>query len=104
MHTMKAVDPLYPNTQWTYWLDKWFVWLALAGIMVNATGLLLPILEPDGALYALIAKNIAITGDYINLKVEGNDWLDKPHLPFWITAISFKLFGINSFAYKFPGV
>jgi 4-amino-4-deoxy-L-arabinose transferase-like glycosyltransferase len=82
----------------------WFIWLSIIGILVNASGLLLPILAPDGALYATISKTMALSGDYVNLYVEGNDWLDKPHFPFWITAFSFKLFGINSFAYKFPGL
>jgi 4-amino-4-deoxy-L-arabinose transferase-like glycosyltransferase len=35
--------------------------------------------------------------------LSGQDWLDKPHFPFWITALSFKIFGINSFAYILPG-
>lgn len=81
-----------------------FIWLSLIGILVNASGLFLPILEPDGALYATISKTMALNGDYVNLYVEGSDWLDKPHFPFWITAFSFKIFGINSFAYKFPGL
>ncbi len=81
-----------------------FIWLIVIGILVNASGLFLPILEPDGALYATISKTMALSGDYVNLMVEGNDWLDKPHFPFWITAFSFKLFGINSFAYKFPAL
>lgn len=81
-----------------------FIWLIIVGIATNATGLFLPILEPDGALYATISKTMALSGDYVNLYVEGSDWLDKPHFPFWITAFSFKLLGINSFAYKFPGL
>jgi 4-amino-4-deoxy-L-arabinose transferase-like glycosyltransferase len=92
------------NSHWTLWLDKWFYWLLMVGILVNASGLLLPVLEPDGALYATISKNMLLSGDYINLRVDGNDWLDKPHFPFWITALSFKLFGTNSFAYKFPAL
>lgn len=96
------LDSSDANTQWKYWLDKWFYILAAIGILVNATGLLLPVLEPDGALYATISKNMVLSGDYINLRVQGIDWLDKPHFPFWITALSFKLFGLNSFAYKFP--
>jgi 4-amino-4-deoxy-L-arabinose transferase-like glycosyltransferase len=92
------------RAQWKIWLDKWFYVLVLAGILVNATGLLLPVLEPDGALYATISKNMVLSGDFINLRVEGHDWLDKPHFPFWITALSFKLLGINGFAYKFPAL
>lgn len=45
---------------------------------------------------------MALSGDWMNLYIDGNDWLDKPHMPFWITAFSFKLFGISSFTYKLP--
>ncbi|QNL49307.1 glycosyltransferase family 39 protein [Olivibacter sp. SDN3] len=62
------------------------------------------IMEPDGALYASIAKNMILRDDWINLYVRGQDWLDKPHLTFWLAAISFKIFGINDFAYKLPSL
>ena len=96
------LDPY--NAEWETWLQKWFTWLLVPAILVNAGGLLIPILEPDGSLYATIAKTIARSGDFINLRVEGKDWLDKPHFPFWIAAISFRCFGINAFAYKFPAL
>jgi len=96
------LDPY--NAEWETWLQKWFTWLLVPAILVNAGGLLIPILEPDGSLYATIAKTIARSGDFINLRVEGRDWLDKPHFPFWIAAISFRCFGINAFAYKFPAL
>jgi 4-amino-4-deoxy-L-arabinose transferase-like glycosyltransferase len=53
-------------------------------------------------LYATISKHIALSGDWINLFGDDHDWLDKPHFHFWITAFSFKLFGITAFAYKLP--
>jgi 4-amino-4-deoxy-L-arabinose transferase-like glycosyltransferase len=83
--------------------NKFFPFLLIAGILTNANGLLNEIIEPDGALYATIAKHIALTGDWLNLIGDGHDWLDKPHFPFWVAAASFKLFGINDFAYKLPG-
>ena len=84
------------------WLNKWFYLFLCIGILTNATGLFITILDSDGTLYAYIAKNIAQTNDFINLKVCGKDWLDKPHFPFWMAAISYKTFGINTFAYKIP--
>ncbi len=81
---------------------KIFYILVGIGILVNATGLFLPIIEPDSALYASITKHIALTNDWVNLFGDGHDWLDKPHFPFWMAAISFKIFGINAFAYKLP--
>ena len=84
--------------------DRWFYALAATGVLLNATGLFPPILEPDGALYASIAKTMAQSGDFVNLYAVGSDWLDKPHFPFWVAAVSFRLFGINTFAYKLPAL
>ena len=83
-------------------LQRYFPWLLLIGILLNVPGLWLPIIEPDGALYATIAKRIAIHNNWLDLYAHGADWLDKPHFPFWLAALSFKIFGINSFAYKLP--
>jgi 4-amino-4-deoxy-L-arabinose transferase-like glycosyltransferase len=84
--------------------DRWFFGLAAAGVFLNATGLFPPIMELDGALYACIAKQMAQTGDFVNLYAVGADWLDKPHFPFWMAAISYRIFGFNTFAYKFPAL
>ena len=84
--------------------DRWFYALVTAGVLLNATGLFSPIMEPDSALYACIAKQIAQSGDFVNLYATGADWLDKPHFPFWVVAVSFRIFGINTFAYKFPAL
>src|ERR1700744_1811868 len=92
------------NAEWEPWLQKWFMRLLVPAILVNAGGLLIPILEPDGALYATIAKTIARSGDFVNLRVDGKDWLDKPHFPFWMAGLSFRFFGANAFAYKFPAL
>jgi len=81
---------------------KIFYLLLGTGFILNATGLFNEILEPDSALYASIAKQIALSNDWINLVGDGSDWLDKPHFPFWMAALSFKIFGINAFAYKLP--
>lgn len=62
------------------------------------------VMEPDGALYASIAKNMLLKDDWINLYVRGQDWLDKPHLTFWLAACSFKLFGVNALTYKLPSL
>jgi 4-amino-4-deoxy-L-arabinose transferase-like glycosyltransferase len=96
------IDP--HKAEWEIWLQKWFVPLLIPAILVNAGGLLIPILEPDGALYATIAKTIARSGNFTDLYVDGRDWLDKPHFPFWMAALSFRVFGVNGFAYKFPAL
>jgi 4-amino-4-deoxy-L-arabinose transferase-like glycosyltransferase len=83
---------------------KLLIFLIFAAIVANAVGLLSPILASNDAYsYAVLTKNMLISGDYISLTFGGLDWLDKPHLPFWLTAISFNIFGINPFAYILPG-
>ncbi len=84
--------------------QKLVYWLIFLAILVNSVGLLYPVLRNDDpALYATIAKHMALRNDWINLISNNYDWLDKPHFPFWMSAISFKIFGINSFAYMLPG-
>jgi 4-amino-4-deoxy-L-arabinose transferase-like glycosyltransferase len=73
-------------------------------VLVNCSALFVTIIGPDGALYASIAKTMAQRNNYIDLFAEGRDWLDKPHFPFWITAISFELFGFTTWAYKLPAI
>lgn len=78
--------------------------LILITILVNAVGLLFPVLASnDATFYAIIAKHIVISHDWINLTFAGTDWLDKPHFPFWLTAISYKCLGIHTFSYILPG-
>ncbi len=89
----------------TYFKQHYIRALILLSIIVNALGLLFPITRNDDlTLYASIAKHIALSHDWINLTHPMSiDWLDKPHLPFWLIALSFKTFGINSFAYLLCG-
>jgi len=73
-------------------------------IVINACGLLSPVLNSNDAyFYAVISKTIANSNNWIGLYYGGQDWLDKPHFPFWMAALSFKILGINSFAYVLPG-
>lgn len=85
------------NTQWLYGL------VALA-VLLNFSGLFVTIIAPDGALYATIAKTMVLHNNYTDLYAEGRNWLDKPHFPFWIIALSFKCFGFTTWAYKLPAI
>ncbi|HEY9658069.1 MAG TPA: glycosyltransferase family 39 protein, partial [Allocoleopsis sp.] len=61
-----------------------------------------PLMDNDAAHHANIALRMYLTGDYVHLVDKGEPYLDKPHLHFWLCAISFKIFGVNSFAYRLP--
>ncbi len=79
-------------------------WLAFITVLVNAAAMLSPFINGgDSITYAALSQHIASSGDWNSLILDGQDWLDKPHLPFWITAVFFKLFGVSTFTYILPG-
>lgn len=84
--------------------EKQYFLLILLIMFISGFSLFGGIMEPDGALYASIAKNMVLNADWVNLYVRGQDWLDKPHLTFWMAAFSFELLGINGLAYKLPSL
>lgn len=83
-------------------LTHYFLPTLLLLITAQTVGLFTEIIGTDGTLYASIAKQMVQTHNYNFLYINGEDWLDKPHIPFWLAALSFKLFGVNAFAYKLP--
>ena len=81
----------------------WFLPLLMGGIAVHCVGLFPALIDDDPALYACIAREMVLRADYFNLYfLDGSDWLDKPHFPFWMIALSFQLLGISAFAYRLP--
>src|SRR5665647_613628 len=79
-------------------------WLILVTLMVNAAAMLSPVINGgDSVTYAALARHIALNNDWVNLVLDGRDWLDKPHLPFWINALFFKVGGVSAFTYILPG-
>ncbi len=78
--------------------------LLAAAVLINFSGLFVTIIGTDGTLYATVAKTMALNHNYTHLFAFGTDWLDKPHLPFWLTAFCFQVFGIHGWSYKLPGI
>jgi 4-amino-4-deoxy-L-arabinose transferase-like glycosyltransferase len=80
------------------------LFLIFFAIAINSIGMFFPTLSSNDAYsYAVISKNMVQSGDFVGLYFGGEDWLDKPHFQFWLTALSYKIFGLNSFAYILPG-
>lgn len=62
-----------------------------------------PLLDTSEARYAEIARLMAENGDWITPWFDpGTPFWGKPPLAFWLSALSFRLFGINEFAARFP--
>lgn len=81
-----------------------FIVVLVLAVILNIAGIGIHFFTDDPALYAVIARNMAQTNNFADLIYRGHDWLDKPHFPFWMVALSFKAFGVNTIAYKLPAL
>ncbi len=60
------------------------------------------VIDYDEGYYAQAAKNMAESGDWVTPYVNGVRFLEKPPFLYWVTAASFKVFGVNEFALRLP--
>jgi len=61
-----------------------------------------PLLDPDETVYAETPKEMIAFDDFVSPRIYGEYWYDKPPMYYWLVAASFKIFGINEFAARFP--
>ena len=55
-------------------------------------------LTTDPVLYAAVARTMADSGDYFNLRLGDEPYYNKPPLQFWLAAAAIKVFGPNVLA------
>ena len=84
--------------------SRGWVMFGLAWLVVVLAGLFVPLMDNDSAHHANIALRMYLTGDYVRLIDYDGPYLDKPHLHFWLSALSYHVFGVTGFAYKFPSL
>ena len=80
----------------------WFL-LALI-VLVYLAGLFVTLFENDSAQFAVMAMRMVQESDFFTLIKGTEEYLDKPHMHYWLAAFSYKLFGIHDWAYRIPGV
>lgn len=56
----------------------------------------------DEAWYAEVARNIAKSGNIINMTWDNHPYFDHPPSGYWLMAATYKIFGINEFWTRFP--
>lgn len=61
-----------------------------------------PLLDADETRYAVMAREMLKTNDFMTLYLNGSCFFEKPPLYFWIEVLSFKMFGISEFAARLP--
>lgn len=73
-------------------------------VLVYIAGMFVTLFEDDSAQFAVMAMRMVQENDFLNLSKSGMDYLDKPHLHFWLAALSFKIFGLYDWAYRIPAI
>jgi 4-amino-4-deoxy-L-arabinose transferase-like glycosyltransferase len=63
-----------------------------------------PLMEIDAAQYANISREMLGNHHFLQVYDRGQDYLDKPPMLFWLSALSMDLFGIHQFAYRLPSL
>lgn len=58
--------------------------------------------DPDETFYAQTAKEMLERGDWLTPYLYGKPQFEKPILFYWLVEASYKIFGVNEFAARFP--
>ena len=84
-------------------------WTSIILLFVFCSGLFIlgvgrwDLWNPDEPRYAQVAKEMVERGDWILMHVNGNPYMDKPPLFFWLIALSSFLWqGFSAFSVRFP--
>lgn len=78
----------------------WLVWIVAFGLVFGGLGLS-GILDNNEGLYAEIPREMLASGDWrawVIPHLNGLPYMEKPPLLYWLTALSFALFGVNEWA------
>ena len=62
------------------------------------------LLDDADSTHAEAAREMVVTGDFVTLHINGVRYLEKPPLPYWLVAISYKVLGVNEFSTRLPMV
>ncbi|MEN9684520.1 MAG: hypothetical protein RLZZ28_306 [Bacteroidota bacterium] len=62
----------------------------------------IPLMDIDASQYASISREMLERKSFLQVFDLGYDYLDKPPMLFWLSALSMKILGVHDWAYRFP--
>src|ERR1044072_2095057 len=80
-------------------------WMALLAIFLSVyfAAIFSPALLDDAdATHAEAAREMAASGDFVTLHINGVRYLEKAPMMYWASAVSFKIFGVSAAAARLP--
>jgi 4-amino-4-deoxy-L-arabinose transferase-like glycosyltransferase len=98
------IKALNTNKLFDFTRENRYAVLFAAILVVYFFNMFVDVMEIDAAQYALISMEMSFTKSFLHIYQQGQDYLDKPPLLFWLSSLSFIVFGLSNFAYKLPSV
>ena len=81
-----------------------FLLLALSGALLLFRLGTVPLLGPDEPRYARVAVEMHRAGEWVTPTLQGQPWLEKPALYYWLASAAFHLLGETETAARLPSV
>jgi len=86
-------------------LEQLYLFYIILCIVVYILGsITVPLMEIDSVQYANISREMLLNKSFLQIFDQGKDYLDKPPLLFWVSALSMYIFGINDIAFRIPSI
>jgi len=83
-------------------LATWLLFVAIFVAVQVCSLFSPPLLDDVDASHAQAAQHIVDSNNWITCQIDGIRYIEKPPLPYWLVAISYKVFGENTFATHLP--
>lgn len=80
----------------------WLLLITLCGALFFLDLGATPLMGLDEALYATSAREMAASGNYVVPTYNGEEFLDKPPLGYWLQALAIRVLGVRSLSVRLP--
>jgi 4-amino-4-deoxy-L-arabinose transferase-like glycosyltransferase len=80
----------------------WLLFAAIFAAVYFASLFSPPLMDDVDASHAQAAQHILESGNWITCQINGIRYIEKPPLPYWLVAVSYRVFGENTFATHLP--
>ena len=87
-----------------FYKDENLKYLYLLIGLIYILGLFIPVMENDSAQHAVMAMRMYLNNNPFDFFKGTQPYLDKPHMHFWLAALSYKIFGVHEWSYRIPAL
>lgn len=102
MPATTSCSPDRPATPAGWWKDL-VILAVVSGIWFLALLGMRPLSNPDEGRYGEIPREMAVTGDFVTPRLNGVKYFEKPPLVYWLSALTFRQFGVSEFTVRLWG-